>query len=199
MAKKKRTTAKKKKAARKPAKKAAPKKAAKKPAAKPKAPASAKKAAAKSKPAPVKRSTTINPYLTFNGNCEEAFNFYKGVFGGAFTYMGRFKDMPPQPGQQLSMELGNKILHVSLPISKETILMGSDTAEEFGKTVTEGTNFSISIAAPSKEEADRIFNGISAGGKVTMPMGKTFWGSYFGMCTDKFGVQWMMSFDEKPM
>ncbi|HEY6160080.1 MAG TPA: VOC family protein [Bacteroidia bacterium] len=197
MAKKKKPAAKKKAPAKKNSKKTAPKKAAKKPAAKKKAPA--KKAAAKSKPAPARRATTVNPYLTFNGNCEEAFNFYRSVFGGEFGYIGRFKDMPPQPGQQLSMELGNKILHVSLPISTTSILMGSDAAEEFGGTVKEGSNFSISITAPSKDEADRIFNGISAGGKVTMPMGKTFWGSYFGMCTDKFGVQWMMSFDEKPM
>lgn len=139
---------------------------------------------------------TINPYLTFNGNCEEAFNFYKSVFGGEFGYMGRFNEMPPMDGKPVPAEEGQKIMHVSLPISKETILMGSDTSAAFGQTHEPGTNFSISITAGSKAEADKLFNGISSGGNVTMAMDKTFWGSYFGMCTDKFGIAWMMSFDE---
>ena len=113
---------------------------------------------------------TVNSYLTFNGNTEEAFNFYKSVFGGEFTYIGKFKDMPadencPPP----SAEEGELIMHVSLPISKETILMGSD-ATSFSGNVTFGTNFSVSINTDSKEEADTLFNGLSAGGKVTMPM-----------------------------
>jgi len=139
---------------------------------------------------------TINPYLTFNGNCEEAFKFYKSVFGGEFTYLGRYKEMTPMEGHPpVSKEEAEKIMHVSLPIGKETILMGSDTSETFGK-VTVGTNFSVSITTESQEEADRLFKGISKDGKVTMPMDKTFWGSYFGMLVDKFGIPWMVSFDQ---
>ena len=139
---------------------------------------------------------TINPYLTFNGNCEEAFKFYKSVFGGEFTYLGRYKEMPPMEGHPpVSKAEAEKIMHVSLPIGKETILMGSDTSGTFGKVMV-GTNFSVSINADSQEEADRLFKGLSKGGKVTMPMEKTFWGSYFGMLADKYGFQWMVSFDQ---
>lgn len=140
---------------------------------------------------------TVNAYLTFNGNCEEAFLFYKSVFGGEFPYIGRFKEMPQEDGKPLDPALAEKIMHVSLPISKETCLMGSDTGGEWASNFKEGTNFGISISADSKEEADRLFNGLSAGGKVTMPMDTTFWGDYFGMWTDKFGINWMMSFNEK--
>lgn len=137
----------------------------------------------------------INPYVTFNGNCEDAFTFYKSVFGGEFTFMGRFKEMPPTEGMTVPESEGEKIMHVSLPISKETILMGSDTSAAFGQTANPGTNFSISITADTKAEADKLFNAISAGGKITMPLADTFWESYFGMCTDKFGIGWMMSYD----
>ncbi|MGZ8509915.1 MAG: VOC family protein [Chitinophagaceae bacterium] len=138
---------------------------------------------------------TVNVYLTFNGNCEEAFNFYKSVLGGEFPYIGRFKDMPPQPGQPvMSDDMGKRIMHVSLPISKETMIMGSDTGGEWAADYKAGNNFSISINASSKEEADRLFNGLSKGGKVTMPMANMFWGDYFGMFTDKFGINWMVSF-----
>jgi PhnB protein len=140
--------------------------------------------------------TTVNAYLTFNGNCEEAFNFYKSVFGGEFAYIGRFKDMPPQDGKAVSSEDAEKIMHVSLPISKETMLMASDTGGEWASNFSKGNNFSISITTDSKTEADRLFNGLSAGGAVTMPMNKTFWGEYFGMFTDKFGISWMVSFAE---
>lgn len=142
--------------------------------------------------------TTINAYLTFNGNCEEAFNFYKSVFGGDFPYIGRYKDMPPnEAGEKPSGAEGEKIMHVSLPISKETMLMGSDTGGEWASNYSQGNNFSISINTDSKEESDRLFNGLSQGGKVTMPMNKTFWGDYFGMFTDKFGINWMVSFNDQ--
>ena len=141
--------------------------------------------------------TTINPYLTFNGNCEEAFNFYKTVFGAEIPYLGRFKDMPDDPKYPISDEYKNKIMHVSLPISKETTLMGSDTGGEWAKGFTQGNNFSISINTDSKDEADRLFNELSESGKVIMAMNLTFWNSYFGMFTDKFGITWMVSFDEK--
>jgi PhnB protein len=142
----------------------------------------------------------INPYLTFNGNCEEAFTFYKSVFGGEFTFIGRFGDMPPQEGAPaMSPEVANLVMHVSLPIGGETILFGSDASEAFGQVATFGSNISISINTSSTKEADTLYNGLSAGGKQTMPMNKTFWGAYFGMFTDKFGIHWMINFDEEPM
>lgn len=138
----------------------------------------------------------INPYLTFDGNCEAAFNFYKSVFGGEFPYVGRFNEMPPAEGcPPPPEEEGNKIMHISLPISKETILMGSDTSEAFGHKHVPGNNFSISINAESEEEATKVFNSLSEGGQVTMPLDKTFWGAYFGMFVDKFGIQWMVNYD----
>lgn len=139
--------------------------------------------------------TTVNVYLTFNGNCEEAFSFYKSVFGGEFAYMGKFKDMPAMETKNCPAEEGEKIMHVSLPISKETMLMGSDSSEAFGKATIVGNNFSISINADSKENADNLFNKLSVGGKITMPMEKTFWGAYFGMFTDKFSINWMVNYD----
>jgi PhnB protein len=192
MAKKKQKKAAPKKAARKKtAKKAAKpaKKAAKKPV---------KKAAAKPTVKAAPRTNSINPYLTFAGNCEEAFNFYRSVFGGKFGYVGRFGEMPPMEGHPpLPESEKNKIMHMSLPISHETILMGSDSSEAFGHATVIGNNFSLSVNAKSQSEADRLYNGLSAGGQQVMPMSKTFWGSYFGMLTDRYGIQWMISFDEK--
>lgn len=139
---------------------------------------------------------TTNTYLNFNGNCEEAFNFYKSVFGGEFNYMGRFGDMPEDGNSKIPEADKNKIMHVSLPIGT-SVLMGSDTGGEWAPSFIQGNNFSISINADTKEEADRIFNGLAQGGKITMPLNNTFWGDYFGMLTDKFGVNWMMSFNEE--
>lgn len=140
---------------------------------------------------------TVNVYLNFNGNCEEAFNFYKSVFGGEFQYVGRYKDMPADAGKPLPADESNRIMHISLPISKETLLMGSDTGGEWAASFKQGNNFSISIHADSKESADKFFNGLSKGGQVTMPMANTFWGDYFGMWVDKFGIPWMVSFNDK--
>ncbi|MBL0735558.1 VOC family protein [Flavobacterium sp. GN10] len=139
-------------------------------------------------------ATAVNPYLMFNGTCEAAFLFYKSVFGGDFPYIGKFKDAPAEEGEVLSEEALNRIMHVSLPIGN-SILMGSDTHPRYGD-VGFGDNFSVSINAESREDADKIFNGLSAGGKVEMPMNDTFWGSYFGMFKDKFGINWMVSFDK---
>lgn len=140
--------------------------------------------------------TTINIYLTFNGNCEEAFNFYKSVFGGEFPHVGRFSEMPPQEGMSpIPEEDQNKIMHMSLPISQETVLMGSDIAGDWATNFKEGNNFSISINTDTREEADRLFNELSNGGHITMPLQDSFWGSYFGMFTDKFGIAWMVSVD----
>lgn len=138
--------------------------------------------------------TTINTYLNFNGNCEEAFNFYKSVFGGEFAHIGKFKDMPEDPKYPVSEADKEKVMHVSFPISKETALMGSDTGGEWAASFKQGNNFSISINTDSQQEADRLFNSLSKDGKIIMPMNKTFWESYFGMFTDKFGINWMVSF-----
>ena len=140
-------------------------------------------------------ATVINPYLNFDGRTEEAFNFYKKVFRGEFMTFQRVKDAPG--GKDAPAKEQNRIMHVALPIGSETILMGSDTMESMGHKLIMGNNMSISVNAESEKEADQIFNGLSAGGKVTMPMEKAFWGSYFGMATDKFGVQWMVSYDPK--
>lgn len=139
---------------------------------------------------------SVNVYLTFNGNCREAFDFYKSVFGGDYPYIGTFGEMPPVEGQEAKEEDKNKIMHVSLPISKETTLMGSDAGCEWVSQFKAGNNFSISINADSKEEADKLFAGLSAGGLVTMEMADTFWGAYFGMFTDKFGINWMVNYDD---
>jgi len=139
--------------------------------------------------------TQVVPYLTFNGNCEEAFNFYKSVFGGEFPYLGRFKEMPPQDGKTVSGAEGEKIMHVSLPIGNGFI-MGSDSSEAFGHATKIGNNFSLSVNADTKPDADKLFKALSAGGKITMPMEDTFWGSYFGMLTDKFDIQWMVSCEQ---
>lgn len=138
----------------------------------------------------------VNAYLTFNGNCEEGFNFYKSVFGGEFPYIGRFGDMSPAEGHTMSEEDKHKIMHVSLPISQETVLLGSDTSVEWASNFVSGNNISLSINTDSKEEADRLFNGLSEGGVVTMPLPDTFWGAYFGMWTDKFGINWMVNYDD---
>jgi PhnB protein len=141
--------------------------------------------------------TTINVYLTFNGNCEEAFNFYKSVFGGNFQSISRFKEMPVEEGKSFTPEEGERLMHISLPISKETFLMGSDTDGEWSKHYSQGNNFSLSINTDTKEEADRLFKELSAGGHVIMPLAITFWGSYFGMFIDKFGISWMISVEDK--
>lgn len=136
----------------------------------------------------------INTYLIFNGTCEAAFLFYQSVFGGEFEQISKFGDMPPTEGITLSEEDKNRVMHVSYTIGN-TVLMGSDSNAQSGDVIF-GNNFSISINTDSKEEADKLFNGLSTGGKIVMPMENTFWGAYFGMFTDKFGINWMVNFDE---
>ena len=138
---------------------------------------------------------TVNPYLTFNDNCEEAFEFYKSVFGGEYQQMARFGDMPPTPGFEISDAAKKKIMHVSLPISKETVLMGSDANPAMGPIII-GQHLSLSVNAESKDAADRIFNSLAAGGRITMPIADTFWGAYFGILIDKFDFIWMVSYDK---
>ncbi|MBK5722977.1 VOC family protein [Dysgonomonas sp. Marseille-P4677] len=138
---------------------------------------------------------TVNVYLMFNGNCEEAFNFYKSVFGGEFTYITRYSEMPPQEDlPPLADEDTNKIMHMSLPISKETMLMGSDNVKEYEAQTTFGNNFSILATATSREEADRLFNALSADGQIWSPMKEEFFGEYIGMLADKFGINWMVNY-----
>jgi len=139
--------------------------------------------------------TKVNPYLSFNGNCEEAFYFYKSAFGGEFLYIGRYKDVPPANQQTFQVENDEKIMHVTLPISKETNLMGCDSPEVSGQGFILGNNMCLSISTDSKGEADRLFSELSAGGQIKMLMNQTFWGSYFGVFTDKFGITWTISFD----
>jgi len=141
---------------------------------------------------------SVNPYLNFNGNAEEAFNFYKTVFGGEFQAVQRLSDMPETPGMPPMAESERKkIVHISLPIGKANMLMASDVFEGYGQGKVAGNNVHLSLEAETKAEADKIFNALSAGGKVTMPLGLQFWGAYYGMLTDKFGILWMMSFNEK--
>lgn len=138
----------------------------------------------------------INPYIHFNGNAEEAFTFYKSVFGGTFATFIRFKDFGSLP-PEVSEKEGEKIMHVALPIGKSNVLMGSDTPGFMGTHNENETRSKISIGAESKEEADALFNGLSAGGTVEMPIGDSPWGSYFGMFRDKYGIEWMVDFDAR--
>ena len=139
---------------------------------------------------------TINPYLHFDGNAEEAFNFYKSVFGGEFAAVMRFGDASKAeacgemkiPDNEL-----NKIMHIALPISDGNILMATDRLEAMGK-LEAGNNFSISISAKSRDEADKLFSGLSEGGKIEMPLADAFWGAYFGMLEDKFSISWMVDY-----
>jgi len=136
---------------------------------------------------------TVSPYLNFNGNCEEVFNFYKSIFGGEFSYFGRYSEMPSE--QPIPESEANKVMHVSLNLGNTTI-MGSDVSEVFGQICLPGNNINLSINADSMEEANKIFNELSVDGKISMPMQSTFWGAYFGSLEDKFGINWMINFDE---
>ncbi len=141
--------------------------------------------------------TTINIYLNFNGNCREAFDFYKSVLGGEYSYISTFGDIPTSEGMEIPEADKSRIMHVSLPISKETMLMGSDTITSSGDAVF-GNNFSVSISTDSKEQADRFFQALSEGGHIIQPMAEMFWGDYFGMFVDRFGINWMVSVDIRP-
>ena len=134
----------------------------------------------------------INPHINFNGNAEEAFNFYKSVFGGEFSAIVRLKDLS-SPEFAVAENDATKIMHIALPIGKNS-LMANDIPESMG-LVNENENRSkIMISAESREEADKLFNGLSAGGNIEFPIGDSPWGSYFGMFRDKFGIEWMVDF-----
>lgn len=139
--------------------------------------------------------TTINPWINFNGNAEEAFTFYKSVFGGEFTKISRLKDLS-SPEFPVAEKDANKIMHIELPIGTN-VLIANDIPESMGRVNENENRSKIAISAESKEEADRLFNGLSAGGTVEMPIADSPWGSYFGMFRDKFGIEWVVEFDSK--
>ncbi|HYF04677.1 MAG TPA: VOC family protein [Patescibacteria group bacterium] len=138
----------------------------------------------------------VSTYLNFPRNTEEAFNFYKSVFGGEFDggKIARMGEVPTQPGQQpLSDEDKNLVMHVSLPILAGHKIMGTDAPESMGFKVNFGNNMYINLEPDTRTETDRLFNALSEGGKVETPLQEMFWGDYFGSCRDKFGVQWMFN------
>jgi len=138
---------------------------------------------------------TINPHINFNGNAEEAFNFYKAAFGGTFQRIVRLKDMATEefPVAEEDVE---KIMHIALPIGNN-ILMGNDVPASMGPVNENENRSKISVTAESREEADKLFNSLSEGGEIEMPMDDSPWGSYFGMFRDKFGIEWMIDYSKK--
>jgi PhnB protein len=137
----------------------------------------------------------VNPYINFDGNAAEAFDFYKSVFGGEFDMIMKMSDAPDS-GKVPENER-NRVMHISLPVGDDTILMGSDILPSFGHKLTEGNNVHISLHPGSREEADRIFNALSVGGVVEMPLADQFWGDYFGNFKDKFGINWMVNYSAR--
>ena len=138
----------------------------------------------------------INPHINFNGNAEEAFTFYKSVFGGAFSKIIRLKDIA-SPEFPVAEKDENKIMHIALPIGNHNVLMGNDVPEFMGRVDENENRSKISISTESKEEADKLFNGLSAGGTIEMPMADSPWGTYFGMFRDKYGIEWMVEYEAK--
>jgi len=138
----------------------------------------------------------INPHINFNGNAEEAFTFYRSVFGGEFTKVIRFKELS-SPEFPIAEKEENKIMHIALPIGKSSMLMANDVPEIMGTTNENENRSKIVISAESKEEADHLFNGLSAGGQIEGPIGDSPWGTYFGCFRDKYGIEWIVEFDSK--
>ena len=137
--------------------------------------------------------TTINPWINFNGNAEEALTFYRSVFGGEFTKILRFKDLS---GFDVSADDANKIMHIALPVGKN-ILIANDVPESMGRVNENENRSKIAISAETKEEADKLFKGLSEGGTVEMPMAESPWDTYFAMFRDKYGIEWTVEFDAK--
>lgn len=137
----------------------------------------------------------INPYVNFKGNTEEAFNFYKSVFGGEFVNLTRFRDTPES--SRVPDNEKDKIMHIALPLGDGNVLMATDALESMGHKLTPGNNMSLTVSTETREDADRIYKGLSASGKDLMPMADQFWGAYFGMVTDKYDIHWMISYDSK--
>jgi PhnB protein len=137
--------------------------------------------------------TKLHTYLNFAGNTEEAFNFYRSVFGGEFTSLVRFKEFPME-GVNIPKEDEDKVMHVALPIGEGNVLMATDTLQSLGQQLVQGNNVYISVDPSSKEEADRLFNALSDGGEVEMPIADQAWGDYYGSFKDRFGVMWMVNY-----
>lgn len=137
----------------------------------------------------------VNTYLNFNGNTEEAFNFYKTVFGAEFALVMRYKDT--SEAAKMSSDDLDKIMHIALPLKNGSILMATDSLESMGRKLVAGNNYSICISPESMEEGETLFNALSKEGKVDIPYQKQFWGAWHGQLTDKFGIQWMIDFDPK--
>jgi PhnB protein len=135
----------------------------------------------------------FNPYLNFNGNTEEAFNFYKSVFGGEFAMLMRFRDAPGN--ENMPADVLDKIMHIALPIGNGNMLMATDSLESLGQKLVQGNNHYFNISTGSKEEADDIYAKLSVNGKIEMPLQDTFWGAYYGAFADQFGIQWMINYD----
>ena len=136
----------------------------------------------------------INPWINFNGNAEEAFTFYQSVFGGAFTKIIRFEDLATDEFPVADHE-AKKIMHIALPIGKNNFLIANDVPEFMGRTNENENRSKISVSVESREEADQIFNGLSAGGAIDGPIGDSPWGTYAGMFRDKYGIEWIVQFD----
>ena len=135
---------------------------------------------------------TINPCINLPGTTEDAFNFYKSAFGGEFSAIQRFGETPV--ADKLSASEKKKLMHIALPIGKGNVLMGTDALESMGHKLTFGNNYNISIDADSRDEAKSLFDKLSVGGKIETPIHDEFWGAYFGMFTDKFGIRWMINY-----
>ena len=133
---------------------------------------------------------TVHPYLNFAGNTEEAFRFYRQVFGGDFMGIMRFRDMGGE-SMNIPPEALDKVAHIALPLGGGTLLMGTDSMEP----LTMGNNFYLTVDAESTEEAERLFNGLADGGRVEMPLERTSWAEKYGICVDRFGVQWMVNYE----
>jgi PhnB protein len=137
--------------------------------------------------------TKLQPYLNFAGNAEEAFDFYKSVFGSEFSSLVRFKELPIE-GVTIPKEDEDKIMHVALPIGEDSILMASDVLESLGQQLVQGNNVYVSVHPASREEADKIFSALSEGAEIEMPIADQVWGDYYGSLKDKFGVMWMVNY-----
>jgi len=135
----------------------------------------------------------LNPYLNFNGNTEEAFNFYKSVFGGEFAMVMRFRDVPGN--EEMPADVLDKIMHIALPIGSGNMLMATDSIESLGQKLVVGNNHYFMLSVDSKEEADDLFAKLSVNGTIEMDLQDTFWGDYYGSFTDQFGIQWMIDFE----
>lgn len=139
----------------------------------------------------------LNVYLYFRGNCEKAFDFYKSIFGGEYEFIGRYKDIPHEAREKFPNCTDEQIMHVTLPISKETKLMGADLINSNEETSEAKNVFSLYVNTDNKNEAERIFGALSDEGDVIIPIANQFWGSYYGLCIDKFGISWKISCSAK--